>query len=584
MTSLSIIGEVQVVILLLIINVYVYTAVSAIGWWNRHKPGIWYFIFGTICVIIFSLIDIITIMARSATLIHTVQIISTGLAPAAGTSWTLFVLGYLGYLDTVSDNKQVVTMTGVVAGPLFLAALPGLYVEPAVQRIMGTVVSAPSYDAVGSTILLSTLLIILLGILILLRGALIQRLVSAQTTALLIIPGIVFLAAGTVSFTNIIPPTLPLPRLVGPFAALAYVLFFSSADGLSVLPATSQIGVQRAFQQLSVGVVVVEDERVILCNESAASHLGMGNHRSIRGTQFDSFLNDIFDRTPINFPATFEQEERTYEITRTQIHASGSTLLIHDVTDRRERRELKRQNEQFERLGKVIAHDFQTPLSTAQKLTRLLRLKDTDSNQDIAQILDDLDAVHQRLEEFADHLPALARNGIVVGDPVECELAEVAESAWAVIETGPLELEILSSRTLVGDPKRLKQAFQNLFENVVTHGVEIPQRDDAAVSPRSEGATDSEILTDGQSAVAQVVEIGCFEGGFYIADDGPGFSDTNTETADIFEYGMSTSGSAGLGLALVRTVFEAHGWDVRATESEYGGARFDIELESPDEA
>jgi signal transduction histidine kinase len=220
-------------------------------------------------------------------------------------------------------------------------------------------------------------------------------------------------------------------------------------------------------------------------------------------------------------------------------------------------------------------------LSTAQKLTKLLRLKNTDSNEDIIQILDDLDAVHHRLEEFAGHLPALARNGIVVGDPVECELAEVAESAWAVVETGPLELEILSSQTLVGDPKRLKQAFQNLFENVVTHGVEIPQRDDVVVPPQSVGSTDSEILTDKQSAVAQVVEIGCFEGGFYVADDGPGFS--NTETAEIFEYGMSTSGGAGLGLALVRTIFEAHGWDVIATESQHGGARFDIELKSPDD-
>lgn len=578
---MSIIGEMQVVIFLLIINIYAYTVVSAIGWWNRHKPGIWYFIFGAICMIIFSFFDIISIITRNIALINTVQIISTGLAPAAATSWTLFVCGYLGYLDTVSGNKQVVAMTGVVAGPLFLAALPGLYVEPEVERIMGTVVSAPSYDAIGSIILLSTLLMVLLGILLLLRGVLIQTVVSAQTTAFLIVPGIVFLAAGTVSFANIIPPTLPLPRLVGPFAALAYVLFFSISDGFSVLPVTAQVGVQQAFKQVSLGVVVVEDERVILCNEPAASYLGMENRRSIRGTQLDSLLNDIFDRTSIKFPVTFEHDERTYELTRTQIHGSGYTLLIHDVTDRREHRELKRQNEQFEQLAKVIAHDFQTPLSTAQKLTRLLRLKDTDSNEDFIQILDDLDAVHHRLEEFAGHLPALARNGIVVGDPVECELAEVAESAWAVVETGPLELEILSSQTLVGDPKRLKQAFQNLFENVVTHGVEIPQRDDVAVSPQGEGSTDSEILTDGQSAVAQVVEIGCFEGGFYVADDGPGFS--NTETAEIFEYGMSTSGGAGLGLALVRTIFEAHGWDVIATESQHGGARFDIELKSPDD-
>ena len=38
----------------------------------------------------------------------------------------------------------------------------------------------------------------------------------------------------------------------------------------------------------------------------------------------------------------------------------------------------------------------------------------------------------------------------------------------------------------------------------------------------------------------------------------------------------------GLGLAIVRAVVEAHGWDIRATESDQGGARFEVTGVEPD--
>lgn len=74
--------------------------------------------------------------------------------------------------------------------------------------------------------------------------------------------------------------------------------------------------------------------------------------------------------------------------------------------------------------------------------------------------------------------------------------------------------------------------------------------------------------------------VGNREGGFYVADDGPGISADERET--VFERGYSTAAEgAGFGLAIVRTIAQAHGWTVAATESEDGGARFeftDLEL------
>ena len=57
-------------------------------------------------------------------------------------------------------------------------------------------------------------------------------------------------------------------------------------------------------------------------------------------------------------------------------------------------------------------------------------------------------------------------------------------------------------------------------------------------------------------------------------DDGPGIPEGERE--QIFEFGYTNDGGTGLGLAIVREIARAHGWEVRATESAAGGARFEI--------
>jgi signal transduction histidine kinase len=71
------------------------------------------------------------------------------------------------------------------------------------------------------------------------------------------------------------------------------------------------------------------------------------------------------------------------------------------------------------------------------------------------------------------------------------------------------------------------------------------------------------------------VTVGDLPDGFYVADDGPGIP--ATERGSVFEAGYSTdSGGTGFGLSIVATIAEAHGWTVEVTESEAGGARFEV--------
>ncbi|MEA1930824.1 MAG: PAS domain S-box protein [Euryarchaeota archaeon] len=241
----------------------------------------------------------------------------------------------------------------------------------------------------------------------------------------------------------------------------------------------------------------------------------------------------------------------------------GVVVNVRDISERKQReqeltrltRQLRQKNQQLERLAGVVSHDLQTPLSTAEKLTGLLRADLGEADPAVEQSLADLEATHQRLQEFADQLPRLARESTDVEEPTTCDLQSVAESAWSFVETGSLDLQIASTSTVRADPSRLQRVFENLFQNTVTHGVE---------------AVDGE-----QAHTATTVRVGSTDDGFYIEDDGPGIRPE--QRSELFEYGMSTGSGSGFGLAIVRTIIEAHGWTVDVVDSDTGGARFEVE-------
>lgn len=224
----------------------------------------------------------------------------------------------------------------------------------------------------------------------------------------------------------------------------------------------------------------------------------------------------------------------------------GVLVTIRDITDRkRYERRIETQNQMLERLASIVSHDLKTPVSTAGKLVTLLRGAIEDPDSDVEQSLEKLDAVLDDLRAFADHLPTLAHQSTHVEDPIECELNEVARSAWNAVDTGSITLDFDGNRVLDGDPRRLRQVFQNLFENVTTHAPD-----------------------------ATVVTVGTLPDGFYVADDGPGIETSTVE--DVFAYGTTSGAGTGVGLAIVQTIVEAHGWAVTVTESDTGGARFEI--------
>ncbi|MEF8887411.1 MAG: ATP-binding protein, partial [Haloarculaceae archaeon] len=102
---------------------------------------------------------------------------------------------------------------------------------------------------------------------------------------------------------------------------------------------------------------------------------------------------------------------------------------------------------------------------------------------------------------------------------------------------------------------------------------------DSWVRRDSEGQRPSGSRPEADDAVEHgddvTIRVGDLPDGFYVADDGPGIPPGDRR--QVFESGYSTSETGtGLGLSIVREVAEAHGWAVTLTESEDGGARFEI--------
>ena len=217
--------------------------------------------------------------------------------------------------------------------------------------------------------------------------------------------------------------------------------------------------------------------------------------------------------------------------------------FTRDITQRKQwEQKLQRKNEQLERFASVVAHDLRNPLSVADGFLDFAReVEDSDDLRRVAAALD-------RMEQIITSLLTLARSGELVDDHEPVSVAEVAETSRELVSHSDASLIVKGDMTVLGDRVRIAQVFENLFRNTIDHaGPEV-------------------MITVGILPDTR---------GFYIEDNGSGISEADREV--VFERGHTTTQTGtGFGLAIVKKIVDAHGWDIRVTEQAEGGARFDI--------
>nr|WP_305149287.1 HAMP domain-containing sensor histidine kinase [Halobellus litoreus] len=211
---------------------------------------------------------------------------------------------------------------------------------------------------------------------------------------------------------------------------------------------------------------------------------------------------------------------------------------------RREQRErkLERQNERLEEFTSVVSHDLRNPLNVIQgSLDLIEKTEDLDH-------LDRSRRAAKRMEELIEELLTLAQQGKQIEKVDNVHLGRMVETCWETVERADSTLRIDTNCTIQAECSRLKQLLENLLRNAVEHG-----GDDVTIAV---GELDENV-------------------GFYVEDGGPGIPEE--DYADVFESGYSTStDGTGFGLAIVNEAVKAHGWEIDITESDKGGARFEI--------
>lgn len=219
-----------------------------------------------------------------------------------------------------------------------------------------------------------------------------------------------------------------------------------------------------------------------------------------------------------------------------------SRWVGYELQRQRTNDRLKAQNEKLEQFASLVSHDLRNPLNVLEGSLQLA--EETGDPEYFEQCNRAVD----RMNTLIDDLLSLARAGTIIDETESVTLASVVEECWNGVEVtqGTLQLELDTTTVIQADRSRLKQLIENLIRNVFDHA----SRD-------------------------STVTVGPLDDGFYIEDDGPGISEVDRET--VFESGYSTlEDGTGFGLAIVKEIVEAHGWEISVTDAEGGGARFEL--------
>lgn len=332
------------------------------------------------------------------------------------------------------------------------------------------------------------------------------------------------------------------------------------------------------------GVIVLDDDdRVVDINETGRRIL-QAEDRSVIGTHAGAALADYpeiweyvadLERGRREVAVETDGGQRVYELQASPLQAGrrgpgGRLFLVHDVTDRKRReRELRRQNEQLDQFASLVSHDLRNPLSVTHGYAEAAI--DAEDPETTTAYVEEVCRSHARMSEIIDDVLTLAREGRTVGEVEPTDLGVVARSAWENVDTGNATLVVERTREIRADGDRLLRAFENPFRNSVEHG---------STGNRTESG--DALARDGDGVTVRVGAMGSPDlrtvleperRGFYVEVDGPGIP--ADERQHVFEDGYTTA-TGWTGLSIVASIVEAHGWEIEVTQSEDGGARFEV--------
>ena len=224
---------------------------------------------------------------------------------------------------------------------------------------------------------------------------------------------------------------------------------------------------------------------------------------------------------------------------------------------------------QMRRFVSDASHELRTPLVSVRGYAELYRMGALKKPEDVAEAMGRIESEAKRMSELVESLLALAR--LDEGKPLETTevelvgLARVAAQDASVadhnrkinlVDLAGKPLDKTATEVVQGDPGALRQVLTNLLANACRFSPENASVE-VAIGELS-GATVLEVRDHGEG-IPKELRDKVFER-FFRADNS-----RNRET-----------GGSGLGLAIVKTIIDSHRARIGVTETEGGGATFQV--------
>lgn len=247
-----------------------------------------------------------------------------------------------------------------------------------------------------------------------------------------------------------------------------------------------------------------------------------------------------------------EHGERWMEV-RADATASPDAfvLSVRDVTEQYRLEKLR------DEIISLVSHDLRAPLTVLSGYVQMLErgLPDEQRARVVASMRESTERMRALVEDLLDSARAKQALAPSVVEPVDLA-ALAAQAAQAIRIAFGREIAVVerSHAEAAGDPKRLRQALDNLVVNAVKH-----TPSDAEIRVVVERAGDRALLA--------------------VEDSGPGVAPEARETIfERFAQLGEEAGGVGLGLYIVRTIADTHGGRAYVEDAPGGGARFVLEL------
>lgn len=248
---------------------------------------------------------------------------------------------------------------------------------------------------------------------------------------------------------------------------------------------------------------------------------------------------------------------------RTEVGRLGVSL--NAMLDRLEQAFSERQASE-DRLRRFLAdasHELRTPLASIRGYAELYRMGATREPAELERSMKRIEGEAARMGVLVEDLLTLARLDEIADAPhVEVDVGALArdtvDDARAIAPDRAIELRADGPALVSGDAHQLRQVLANLVRNALVH------------TPPGTRIEVSAGYEDGHVRVE-------------VRDHGPGLPEDDPEA--IFErFWRAEAGrergkdGAGLGLAIVAGIVDAHGGGVSARNAEGGGAAFAVTL------